>query len=49
MQKQKNTFYFILYTVGILLGITLATLATWADYESASYGFARRATTPSTD
>jgi hypothetical protein len=46
MQKQKNTFYFILCTVGILLGITLATLATWADYESASYGFARRATTP---
>jgi hypothetical protein len=46
MQKQNNTFYFILYAVGILLGITLAALATWADYESASYGFARRATTP---
>jgi hypothetical protein len=46
MQKQKNTFYLILYVVGILLGVTLATLATWADYESASYGFARRATTP---
>lgn len=46
MQKQKNTFYFILYVLGILLGITLAALATWADYESASYGFARRATTP---
>jgi hypothetical protein len=46
MQKQKNTFYLILYVVGILLGITLATLATWADYESASYGFSRRATTP---
>jgi hypothetical protein len=46
MQKQKNTFYYLLYTAGILLGITLATLAIWADYEAASYGFPRRAQTP---
>jgi hypothetical protein len=46
MQKQKNTFYYILYIIGILLGITLSTLAIWADYEAASYGFPRRAQTP---
>ncbi len=46
MHKQKNTLYFILYTVGILLGVTLATLATWADYESAFYGFTRFASAP---
>src|SRR5690349_9417883 len=46
MQKQKNTFLYILYTVGILLGVTIATLAIWADYEAASYGFPRRAQTP---
>lgn len=43
---KKNTFYFILYFLGILLGITLSTLAAWADYESTSYGFLRRAKTP---
>lgn len=46
MQKQKNTFHYILYTVGVLLGVTIATLAIWADYEAASYGFPRRAQTP---
>lgn len=46
MQKQKNTFHLILYVIGILMGMTLATLATWADYESTSYGFLRRAQTP---
>lgn len=46
MQRQKSTFLYILYAVGVLLGITLSTLAIWADYEAASYGFARRAQTP---
>ncbi len=46
MHKQKSTFYFILYAIGILLGLTLATLATWADYESAFYGFTRFASAP---
>ena len=46
MQKQKPVFHFILYIIGILLGIALATLATWADYESTSYGFLRRAQRP---
>ncbi|MBC7877572.1 MAG: hypothetical protein H7Y59_10410 [Anaerolineales bacterium] len=36
----------ILFTVGILLGITLSVLAVWADYEAASYGFANRASAP---
>ena len=43
---QKNSFYFIPYAIGILLGVTLATLATWADYESAFYGFTRFASRP---
>lgn len=46
MQRQKRTFLYILYAVGILLGVTIATLAIWADYEAASYGFPRRAQTP---
>jgi len=46
MQKQKSTFLYILYSVGVLLGITLSVLAIWADYEATSYGFFRRAQTP---
>jgi hypothetical protein len=46
MQKPKHIFHFILYFIGVLLGITLATLSTWADYESTAYGFPRRAQTP---
>ncbi len=36
----------ILFVTGILLAITLSALATWADYEAASYGFANRASAP---
>lgn len=46
MQRQKNTFLYILYAISVLLGVTLSTLAIWADYEATSYGFARRAQTP---
>jgi hypothetical protein len=46
MQKQKPIFHLILYVIGILLGVTLALLSAWADYESTSYGFLRRAQTP---
>ena len=46
MQKQKSTFHYILYSIGILLGITLSTQSIWADYEAASYGFLRRAQAP---
>jgi hypothetical protein len=46
MQRQTSILPFILYTAGILIGILLATLATWADYESTSYGFLRRAQRP---
>ena len=46
MKEQKNTLYFILYVVGVLLGLTLSTLASWADYEATSYGFVRRAQMP---
>jgi hypothetical protein len=49
MQKSILTKPFLsigLYSIGVLLGITLAILATWADYESAFYGFARFASRP---
>ena len=36
----------ILFTIGILLAITLSAIAAWADYEAASYGFPNRANTP---
>jgi hypothetical protein len=43
---RRNSFSLLLYAIGILLGLTLAVLATWADYESAFYGFTRFASTP---
>lgn len=49
MQKSiliKPFISLTLYCLGIVVGITLATLATWADYESAFYGFTRFASTP---
>lgn len=46
MKKSFPALPIVLFSLGVLLGITLSTLATWADYESASYGFAHRANTP---
>jgi len=39
-------FSVLLALAGISLGMLLAVLAVWADYESTSYGFMKRATTP---
>lgn len=39
-------FPVILTLVGILIGLLLAVLAVWADYESTTYGFSKRANTP---
>ncbi len=36
----------ILTLTGILMGLLLATLAVWGDYESTAYGFVRRAQAP---
>jgi hypothetical protein len=35
----------ILFAIGILSGLIFSVLAIWADYESSSYGFLKRATT----
>jgi hypothetical protein len=33
----------VLYVTGVLIGLFLISIAAWGDYESTSYGFARRA------
>ena len=43
--QRKPLFPVILALTGILIGLLLSLLAVWADYESASYGFLRRAQT----
>lgn len=35
-----------LILIGVLMGLVLAALAVWADYESTAYGFMKRAKTP---
>jgi len=42
MQIKSFLAYFT-YAVGVLVGLTLIGIAAWGDYESTSYGFARRA------
>jgi hypothetical protein len=50
MKENKNQrqpqFPWIVALAGILLGLLLSLLAVWADYESTSYGFPRRAQAP---
>ncbi|HEY9527855.1 MAG TPA: hypothetical protein VIR02_12255 [Anaerolineales bacterium] len=50
MKENKNQrqpqFPWIVALAGILLGLLLSLLAVWADYESTSYGFSRRAQAP---
>ena len=36
----------ILTLAGILIGLVIALLAVWSDYESTSYGFAKKANAP---
>src|SRR5215207_1474557 len=36
----------LLFAIGVLLGLIIATLATWPDFEASSYQFARNTNTP---
>ncbi len=38
--------HLILLVIGMLLGITLSVMSTWADFEAAFYGFTKQAKTP---
>lgn len=42
----KNTLAFMLVVIGILIGVTLSVMSTWADFEAAFYGFAKQAKSP---
>lgn len=44
--QPRILFSVILTLAGISIGLFLAVLAVWADYESTSYGFLKRASTP---
>ena len=44
--QPKLQFPVLLTLAGILMGLLLSLLAVWADYESTSYGFTRRAQAP---
>lgn len=44
--RPKSAISVILTLLGILTGLTLSLLAVWADYESTSYGFMKRANAP---
>lgn len=41
--KSKFNLFLAIFVVGVLSGLILTVLSTWADLESAYYGFARRA------
>ena len=42
-QTKRFNLFFILFTLGVLSGLILTTLSTWADLEASYYGFSRRA------
>jgi len=44
--QPKPWFSVLLVLTGILIGLLLALLAVWADYESTAYGFLKRANKP---
>lgn len=44
--QPKPVFSVLLTLAGILIGLVLSLLAVWADYESTSYGFLKRASAP---
>jgi len=41
--KSKYNLFLVIFVIGVVSGLTLTVLSTWADLESAYYGFARRA------
>ena len=45
-KQRQPQFPVVVALAGILLGLLLSILAVWADYESTSYGFPRRAQAP---
>ncbi|KXK15494.1 MAG: hypothetical protein UZ14_CFX002000515 [Chloroflexi bacterium OLB14] len=40
--KSKSTFYYLIYTFGVVLGVAFITLSIWADLEASFYGFYHR-------
>ncbi|MBI3170563.1 MAG: hypothetical protein HYZ22_18940 [Chloroflexi bacterium] len=44
-QTKRHNLFLILFITGVLSGVILTTLSTWADLEAAYYGFSRRAST----
>ncbi|NOH01174.1 MAG: hypothetical protein HND47_03960 [Chloroflexi bacterium] len=42
-QSQKKSLYLTFYIIGVISGLALTALSTWADLEAAYYGFSRRA------
>ncbi len=44
--KPLSILSITIYAMGVLIGLTLALIAAWPDYEASSYGFARRASAP---
>jgi hypothetical protein len=44
--QSGTLFAVVLALAGVFIGLLLAVFSTWADYESTSYGFMKRANTP---
>lgn len=45
-QTKNYRLFLILFAIGMVSGLTLTALSTWADLEAAYYGFSRRASAP---
>lgn len=45
-KKPSSTLSILIFAIGVLIGLTLATLGTWTDFEASSYDFARNTNTP---
>ena len=48
MGNKKPSFILsiLIFAIGVLIGLTIASLATWPDFEASSYDFARNTNTP---
>ena len=46
MENRQSIYAFFIYAIAACIGLILVVSATWADVESASYGFDRRASAP---
>ena len=45
-KKPSSILSLLIFAVGVLIGLTIAILATWPDFEASSYDFARNTNTP---